>query len=211
MFPSAPVFLYNMRVRFRILLVAIACLFLAGVCLAQEDEGPVERVPIQKNAPPPKDNRTQPPRSDQLAPDESSSKETQIDVSPPSGDAKRHPEADLDTDSGDTEFHPFDPHRAMKDIEVGDYYFKRENYVGAIGRYRDALEYKPRDAEATYKLAEALEKTANYREALSNYREYLKILPKGPYAEKAQQGIDRLKDKVSTASQPPSPSPATPQ
>jgi hypothetical protein len=24
-------------------------------------------------------------------------------------------------------FHPFDPHRAAKDIEVGDFYFKKKN------------------------------------------------------------------------------------
>ena len=41
-----------------------------------------------------------------------------------------------------SEFHPWNPHKAAKDIEVGDYYFKRKNYRAAEDRYREALFYK---------------------------------------------------------------------
>jgi tetratricopeptide (TPR) repeat protein len=182
-------------VKFRIILVALFCLIFLGVSIAQDD-GPVQRIPVDKNAPPPK--KTTPPRSDQAGPDESSSKETQIDVSPPAGDLKDHPGADLDT--GDSEFSPWEPLKAMKSIEVGDYYFKVENYSAAISRYREALEYKPRDAEATYKLAAALEKSGDLKGAMQDYQEYLKILPHGPYADKTHKAIDRLKQKgISTA------------
>jgi len=34
------------------------------------------------------------------------------------------------------------------------------NYNAAISRYREALDFKPHDAEATFKLAEVLNKTA---------------------------------------------------
>ena len=169
-----------------------------GVSLAQ-DQAPVERVPVPKNAPPPQDNRANPPRSDKPSLDESSSRDTQIDITPPTGDAKDHPGADLDAATDTTEFHPWDPHKAMKAIEVGDFYFKRENYSAAISRYREALEYKPRDAEATYKLADALEKSGDLKGAMENYQEYLKILPKGPYAEKAQKGMQRLREKGITS------------
>ena len=53
--------------------------------------------------------------------------------------------------------------KAMKDVEVGDYYYKQENYKAAISRYREALEVKPHDAEATYKLAQVLDKTKRLR------------------------------------------------
>jgi len=168
------------------------------LCPAQE-QAPVERVPVQKNAPPPKDNTANPPRSDQPGPDESSSKETQIDVSPPAGDAKDHPGADLDTGSEYGEFTQWNPMKAMKAVEVGDFYLKRENYPAAISRYREALEYKPHDAEATYKLGESLEKSGDLKGAMENYQEYLKILPKGPYADKAQKAIERLKQKGVTS------------
>src|SRR5690348_978730 len=61
----------------------------------------------------------------------SSSKDTRIDISPPKDDVKNHPNSAVpSTDSeeapSDTEeMHPWDPHKAAKDIEVGDYYFKR--------------------------------------------------------------------------------------
>src|SRR5438067_9685790 len=133
--------------------------------------------------------------------DESSSRDTIIDLSPPADDAKTHPNSGTeDTDTGDVqEFHPFDPHRAMKDIEVGDFYFKRKNYRAAIGRYREALEYKPNDAIATYDLALALEKVNALDEARANYEAYLKILPHGPSAEEARAALRRLDPKNTAA------------
>ena len=44
-----------------------------------------------------------------------------------------------------SEFHPWNPHKAAKDIEVGDYYFKeRKNYRAAADRYREALALQTR-------------------------------------------------------------------
>ena len=195
-----------MNVRLPIIIVAGIVLSLTGFTLAQsnDEEGPMTRVPVDRTAPPPKDNRKQPPRSDQLAPDESSSKQTQIDISPPSGDEK-HPG---NNDSELSEFHPFDPHKAAKCIEVGDWYFKQENYRAAISRYQEALEWKPKDAEATYKLALVEEKSGDPTAALANYQAYLKILPNGPYAEKARKGIDRAKSKATPTAAQATPNPS---
>ena len=197
-----------MYVHIRLLIPAMVCLCLTGVAVAQsnEPEGPITRVPVDKSAPPPKDNRKAPPRSDTLAPDESSSKQTEMDIAPPSGDEK-HPDANV-ADSEYNEFHPWDPHKAAKCIEVGDYYFKQGNYRGAISRYQEALEWKPKDAEATYKLGEVQEKTGDFTAALTNYQDYLKLLPKGPYSVKAQQGIDRVKTKVGVPAAPTAPKPS---
>lgn len=145
-----------------------------------------------------------PPRSDSVnadslddGPGESSSKDTQIDLSPPEDDAKKHPHSSdvlKDEGSGNAgEVHPWDPHRAGKDIEVGDYYFKRKNYKGAEDRYREALFYKDNDALATYRLAICLEKLNRIDEALVEYENYLQILPHGPQAADARKAIDRLK------------------
>jgi hypothetical protein len=68
-----------------------------------------------------------------------------VDLSPPEDDAKAHPhssvavadaEADALTGSGVSEFHQWDPHKAAKSVEVGDFYFKRKNYRAAEERYR---------------------------------------------------------------------------
>jgi len=97
------------------------------------------------------------------------------------------------------EFHPWDPHKAAKDVEVGDYYFKRKNYIGAESRYREALYYKADDAVATFRLAECLEKMDRLDEAQTEYEDYLKILPYGAEAEKAKKAIERLKAPAANA------------
>lgn len=182
-----------MNVRFRFLIFAVLSLCFVAAAVGQSGS-PAERLPVDKSAPPPKDNTAEPPRHDDDTAGESSSKQTEIDVAPPKNDDKNHPNSyEVDTESDVGEFHPYDPHKAMKAIEVGDFYFKKENYRAAISRYQEALQWKPRDAEATYKLAEALEKSGDKAGALENYRAYLKILPHGPYAQKAEEGAERLK------------------
>lgn len=74
--------------------------------------------------------------------EESSSRDTRIDISPPKDDAKKHPDSasaveDLTADDNPAnsdvqEFHPWNPMKAVKDIEVGDFYFKRKNYRAAL-------------------------------------------------------------------------------
>jgi tetratricopeptide (TPR) repeat protein len=150
-----------------------------------------------------------PPRSDRVwvdelgsAKGESSSKDTQVDLSPPADDSKLHPEsstavanaeAEALSPGGINELHAWDPHRAAKDVEVGDFYFKRKNYRAAEERYRDALRFKDNDAVATIRLAVCLEKLAIFDDARSEYESYLRILPHGPQASEAQKAIDRLK------------------
>jgi tetratricopeptide (TPR) repeat protein len=137
----------------------------------------------------------EPPRSDV----ESSSNATKIDTSPPSNDAKDHPNSDV----GDIgEFHAWNPHKAQKDLEVGDYYFRRENYHAAASRYQEALIYKPKDADATFKLAQALEKLKQYDDARDNYAAFLKILPNGKMADEARKALERMpKESGTTATQ----------
>lgn len=133
----------------------------------------------------------------------SSSKDTRIDISPPKDDAKNHPNStvpstDADEAPSDTEeMHPWDPHKAAKDIEVGDYYFKRKNYRGALERYKDALVYKPNDAVANFRLAECEEKMGNSADAAQHYEAYLKILPEGPFAADARKALEHLKTAAS--------------
>jgi len=138
---------------------------------------------------------------------DSSSKETQIDLDPPPGDAKDHPRSsDMLMDEGSsagggdtTEFHPWDPHKAAKDIEVGDFYFKRKNYKAAEDRYREALVYKQNDALATFRLAVCLEKLDRPDEARAEYENYLKILPYGPLAPDAKKAVEHLKSPAASA------------
>jgi tetratricopeptide (TPR) repeat protein len=169
-----------------------------------------QAAPPQKRVP-----NLAPPRSDSVNADalndeygQSSSKDTQIDLSPPADDVKAHPDSSemlsdvpgTASGNGDvTEFHPWNPHKAAKDVEVGDFYFKRKNYRAAEDRYREALLYKNNDAIATYRLAVCLEKLDRPDDARQEYESYLKILPHGPQAEEVQKSIDRLKNSAANA------------
>lgn len=129
-----------------------------------------------------------PPRSDE----ESSSNQTRIDLSPPTTDASAHPNGGHVADDV-MELHEWNPLRAMKDVEVGDFYYSKGNYKAAQSRYREALQFKPHDAVATFKLAQALEKTKEPEEARVRYEEYLAILKDGPRASEAKRALERLK------------------
>jgi tetratricopeptide (TPR) repeat protein len=179
---------------FPVVLTLLAALtFLPTRSAAQIEEVPhPDKAPGQNQAPPRYDR-------DKEA-GESSSRDTQIDLSPPKDDAKDHPlsdasDAEGDTSGGAQEFHPWDPHKAAKDVEVGDFYFKRKNYRAAIARYQDALLWKDNDAEANFRLAQAFEKMDNSAQAAAHYQTYLKILPHGPYAGEAQKALEKLKQK----------------
>jgi tetratricopeptide (TPR) repeat protein len=155
-----------------------------------QSDGPLTENPQYnkkaKAAPSPANNA--PPRSD----DESSSIQTRIDLSPPKGDLLAHPNGGHVAEDA-LGVHEWNPMRAIKDVEVGDFYYKAENYRAALSRYREALLYKPRDAVATFKLAQTLERTKDFDEARSRYEEYLAILKDGPSAGEAKKAIERLK------------------
>lgn len=147
----------------------------------------------KSGAPPPKN--PPPPRSEPVAdPNESSSRDTIGDIRDPDAMAPKS-EADEPDDSGVQEMHPYDPHRAEHNVEVGDYLMKRKSYRAAESRYREALDYKPNDALATFRLAVVLEKTGEREEARQRYQEYLKILPQGPLSGEARKALERLKPK----------------
>ena len=180
----------------RVLLGVAFSVLLCGWCVGQ-----VETVPPSDKGP----GETQaPPRSDRNAEaEESSSRDTRIDLSPPKDDAKNHPysrsavaDAGADPAAGDSdvqEFHPWDPHKAAKDIEVGDFYFKRKNFRAALDRYQEALYYKDNDAVANYRIAQCFEKLDKPEEARNHYEAYLKILPHGEFATDSEKRIEKLK------------------
>lgn len=138
-----------------------------------------------------------PPRSDQPTQGgQSSSRSTKIDLSPPAGEAAA-PGVGVDPAEADVrEFKPWDPHKADKNVEVGDFYFKRGNYRAAVSRYEEALYWKDDDATAMFRLGQAQEKLGEYSEARKNYAGYLKILPEGEFAGDANKALERIKNKA---------------
>jgi len=174
------------------LLVALSC-----PVIAQDTQSKQKKPEPQISDPLPHsdDQQSAPP----LGNNESSSKQTQIDISPPKDDAAKHPDSDV----GDvTEMHTWNPHKAQKDVEVGEFYMKRKNYHAAEDRFREALIYKPGDATATYRLAEVLDARGQSAEAVKNYEAYLKIPSSGKFAPEARKALARLEAKTSQTTPP---------
>jgi tetratricopeptide (TPR) repeat protein len=174
----------------------LALLLFSGMALAQQDSS--------QNQPPPQSDQ-QKSRERSAEAGESSSRDTRIDVSPPKDDAKNHPNSkaasagslsgspeDVTDMTGVQEMHPWNPYRAAKDDEVGDFYFKQGNYKGALARFQEALIYKDNDAVANFKMAQCYEKLGQPEEAIPHYQAYLRILPEGPFSKLAKKALKKL-------------------
>lgn len=132
-----------------------------------------------------------PPRSaEDDDPEFSSSRSTQIDLSPPGQEKPVRKRASTPDDV--QELKHYDPHAAEKDIEVGEYYLKGGNLKAALARFRSALYNKPNDAVATFRLAQTLEKGGLLVDAREYYERYLQTLPKGEFAAESTAALQRL-------------------
>jgi tetratricopeptide (TPR) repeat protein len=175
----------------------VACVLLSVCCLAQQDASSPQTSSSPKNSSAPPGSASRPAEPDTSQ--ESSSRDTRVDTTPPRDDDKNHPyshdvASDLEAPpaSDVQEFHPWNPYKAGKDIQVGDFYFKRGNFKGALERYKDALYYKQGDAVATFRIGECQEKLGNKAEARKYFEQYLKILPEGPLAKTAHASLEKL-------------------
>jgi len=160
----------------------------------QQPNAPDDNRPASEKFPFPGDAPTAPPRSDPRGPNDSSSKDRNVDISPPPDDNK-HEGSDLigpePAPGVVDEMKPWNPHQADKDVEVGMFYFKQKNYTAAESRFREALYWQDNHAEATYRLGMVLEKEGKNPEAKFYYQQYLKILPNGELSKDARKGLAR--------------------
>lgn len=199
----------------RLFVVGCVVLVFASYASAQVETLPSDGKAPAKNQTPPRSQQDQQQSSqdtNKAANGDtgfSSSKNTQIDLSAPPDDARTHPDsgaAMMDAESSNNpdvqEMHPWDPHRAAKNSEVGEFYFKKKNYRAALARYQEALEYKPNDAEANFHIAACYEKLNDPDQASKHYQEYLKILPQGVLAPEARKELEKL-GKPQAANQEP--------
>jgi tetratricopeptide (TPR) repeat protein len=120
---------------------------------------------------------------------------------PPGAPGSPHPKSsnkktkDTPTNSGPDQ-PTWDPLRAEKDLEVGQFYLKKGDLDAAIDRFQDAAAAKPGFAIPYRYLGEAQEKKGDKREALKSYRRYLDLYPHAEDAKKVQKKIDKLWSEV---------------
>jgi tetratricopeptide (TPR) repeat protein len=94
----------------------------------------------------------------------------------------------------------FNPLKAEKSLEVGQYYLKKGNYDAAIDRLKDALRYKSNFAAPHRWLGEAYEKKKRPEEALKHYKRYLEILPSAEDAKKVRKRVEKLEGQLARES-----------
>jgi tetratricopeptide (TPR) repeat protein len=92
------------------------------------------------------------------------------------------------------------PPSARQSVKIGDFYFRRKKYRGALSRYEEAARDDPYYAEAYLGIGKVYEKMGKDRQALAAYNKYLESLPSKKQADEAtdvQKAIHRLERGLS--------------
>jgi len=112
---------------------------------------------------------------------------------PPKSPAKQNAKQKKDTATQNAPDQPaWDPLRAEKDLEVGQYYMKKGDLDAAIDRFQDATVAKPGYAIPFRCLAEAQEKKGLKKQAIKSYQRYLDLYPHAEDGDKVRKKIDKL-------------------
>ena len=89
-----------------------------------------------------------------------------------------------------------DPDKARKAVEIGNFYYKRENYKAAEVRYREAILYGPEWPEGYEKLVKTLETMARYDQAIRTCRDFLEAVPDSRKAPEFERRAKLLEKKL---------------
>jgi tetratricopeptide (TPR) repeat protein len=90
----------------------------------------------------------------------------------------------------------WDPLRAEKDLEVGQYYMRKGDIDAAIDRFQDATTAKPGYAIPFRYLGEAQEKRGLRKQAIASYSRYLDLYPHAEDGDRIRKKIDKLRSEV---------------
>jgi len=108
---------------------------------------------------------------------------------PPSLDQLPPPE---DKPKADTEQYAFNPVKSKKDVEVGDFYFRKSDFKAAAARYLEATKWNDGNADAWMKLGEAEEKMNDAKAARAAWEKYLQLAPQGKGAAEVRSKLSKL-------------------
>ena len=116
-----------------------------------------------------------------------------------SSSSKDTPKAKPNTDTA-TQNAPdqpmWDPLRAKRDLQVGEFYLHKGDLDAAIDRFQDAALAKPGYAIPFRFLGEAQEKKGLKRDAIQSYTRYLDLYPHAEDKDKIEKKIERLRSEV---------------
>jgi tetratricopeptide (TPR) repeat protein len=144
----------------------ILFLFLSSLASAQDQQPPPEQ-------PPP------------------SQKELGTRPKPPtSGKQEVPPEEDKELANQQYSFNPL---QSVKDISVGDQYFKNRKYRAAELRYASATRWNEGNADAWLKLGDVEERLKDSQKARDAYQKYLDLAADGKRAPEIRKKLEKLK------------------
>jgi tetratricopeptide (TPR) repeat protein len=132
--------------------------------------------------------RAQDPQQDQQAGDK-----------PPDTSTTKKPAAKKNADNATqsaSDQPTWDPLRAEKDLEVGQYYMHKGDLDAAIDRFQDATTAKPGFGVPFRYLGEAQEKKGLKKQAVKSYQRYLDLVPHADDADKVKKKIDKLYKEI---------------
>jgi tetratricopeptide (TPR) repeat protein len=126
-------------------------------------------------------------------PPESSSKPANTPNPPKKPDKKNRPDSATQNSPDQP---TWDPLRAEKDIEVGQYYMRKGDVDAAIDRFQDATTAKPGYAIPFRYLGEAQEKRGLKKQAIKSYSRYLELYPHAEDGDKIRRKIGKLRGEA---------------
>ncbi len=100
------------------------------------------------------------------------------------------PEEDASISKDDVSFNPL---QATKEIDAGNYYYKKGSFLAAEGRYKRATQYNEGNAEAWLKLAETREKLKDRKSAREAYSKYLEVASDAKNASEIRKKLEKWK------------------
>lgn len=106
---------------------------------------------------------------------------TVVEVEPPEEDEASKPKE-----------YAFNPLQAEKELNIGNFYWKKKSYRAAAMRYEEATKWNPGYAEAWLKLGEAHEKLKQSAEARAAYEQFLGLAEEDKRAGEIKKRVTKL-------------------
>ncbi len=85
----------------------------------------------------------------------------------------------------------FNPLQASKELQIGNFYFKKGSYRAAAQRFREATRWNAGLADAWLRLGEAEEKLKDAKAAREAYAKYLELSPDAKNATEIRNKINK--------------------
>jgi tetratricopeptide (TPR) repeat protein len=89
----------------------------------------------------------------------------------------------------------YNPLLAQNNLNIGNFYLKKKNYVAAIQRFLEAIEYQPNLTAAHDALARAYERNGEIVKAANVYRDFIRQYPESPKVAEFKSKLTKLEKK----------------